>query len=205
VGEVKMSAAESAARIERRSAVVRDALNYAEQAHRGQKRRDGAFDFISHPIAVAGVLEGAGSPDEVIAAALLHDVVEATPLDVEDVERRFGDRVAHLVAVLTENESIPSYKERKGEHRDRVGQAGGGAAAIYAADKLCNVRELRRLYELEGEEISRRYPAPLDVRIQLWLEDLERLSHRSGEVPFLAELEVELHELRAERARRKRA
>jgi (p)ppGpp synthase/HD superfamily hydrolase len=193
-------------RVEKRSHLVRDAYECAEAAHRGQVRRGGASAFITHPISVAGVLEEARLGDEVIAAGLLHDIIEATPLDVEDIHRRFGEEVAQLVAVLTENESIPSYTERKREHRERVRKASSnGAAAIYAADKLCNVRELRRLYEWEGEQAAHRYPAPLDVRIQLWHQDLEMLSPRADELPFLDALELELHELRAQRADRKSA
>ena len=86
------------------------------------------------------------SADEVLAAALLHDVVEDSELEVEDIRERIGDRVAEIVAVLTDDERIESYRKRKGEHRARVEAAGPEALAIYAADKLTNVEMLRDAY-----------------------------------------------------------
>jgi (p)ppGpp synthase/HD superfamily hydrolase len=200
-----VSPIEFAARVEKRSPLIKEAFECAATAHKGKTRRAGASPFITHPVAVAGVIEESGMGEDVIAAALLHDVIEATPLDLEDVERRCGGRVAKLVAILTENESILSYEERKREHRNRVAEAPAEAAAIYAADKLCNVRELRRLYEREGEEVAHRYPASLDVRIALWQEDLKMLSSHRQEVPLVSDLELELHELQAQRSQNKAA
>ena len=86
-----------------------------------------------------------------LAAALLHDVVEDSELEVADVRERCGDRVAEIVEALTDDASIEPYEQRKREHRDRVAAAGHDAIAIYAADKLTNVSMLRRLLRADGE------------------------------------------------------
>ena len=94
---------------------------------------------IDHPAEVE-LLHDAGYDDEVVAAALLHDVIEDTDTDLTEVGDRFGPRVAELVCVMTEDASIEPYEERKAEHRARVSDHSARAAAIYAADKLAKTR-----------------------------------------------------------------
>src|SRR5262245_45595985 len=94
-----------------RSELVENALETARRAHAGQLRRgsDG-HPFIDHPMAVAEKLCGRYG-DEVLAAALLHDVVEKSAIEMPEVRSRFGDIVANLVEAMTEDESISSYEE----------------------------------------------------------------------------------------------
>jgi len=159
-----------------RSDLVRDALEIARQAHAGQLRRgsDGR-PYIEHPIAVAEALIEQRCGDEVLAAALLHDVVEKSDTVVAEVRERFGDTVANLVEALTEDETIPTYEERKQEHRWRVAKAGPDALAIFAADKLTNVMMLRDAYALIDEGVSEELAVPLDLKIYIWEADLEML------------------------------
>jgi GTP pyrophosphokinase len=159
-----------------RSDLVRDALELARRAHAGQLRRgsDGR-PFIEHPVAVAELLIEHRYEDEVVAAALLHDVVEKSETDAAEVRERFGDAVGDLVEALTEDETIPAYEERKEEHRWRVARAGPAALAIFAADKLTNVMMLRDAYELIAENVSEELAVSLDLKIYVWEADLEML------------------------------
>src|SRR5215208_6978868 len=134
------------------SALIRRALEMAEEAHAGQTRSgSGGMAYIHHPVAVAELLAANGRDERTVAAALLHDVVEDSEASVEEVAQRFGQAVAELVAALTEDDSIEPFERRKDEHRRRVEAAGGDALAVYAADKLSNVRVLRRSLAKEGE------------------------------------------------------
>ena len=111
-----------------RSALVRRAYEVASEAHAGQTRNaSGGRPYIDHPVAVAAQLVEHGFSDEVLAAALLHDVVEDSELEVPDIREAGGSRVAELVAVLSDDESLDSYEERKREHRERVEAAGPDA------------------------------------------------------------------------------
>src|SRR5829696_6747959 len=104
-----------------RSALVREALEVARQAHSGQVRGgSGGRPYIEHPVAVAECLAEQGFSEEVLAAGLLHDVVEDSELTVDEIRERFGKRVAELVDVLTDDASIEPYELRKREHRERV-------------------------------------------------------------------------------------
>ncbi|WP_291099410.1 MULTISPECIES: RelA/SpoT family protein [unclassified Flavobacterium] len=81
--------------------LIRKAFDVAMDAHKGQRRKSGEAYFF-HPIAVAKIVASEiGLGATAIAAALLHDVVEDTPITVQDIERMFGHKVAQLVEGLT--------------------------------------------------------------------------------------------------------
>ena len=181
------------------SDALREAFALASEAHYGQSRKDGESPYISHPVAVAERLAASGAGEAVITAALLHDVVEDSDLTVGEVVERFGVEVGELVAALTDDGTIADYEERKREHRARVEEAGPQAAAIYAADKLVNVRDLRSLYADLGEAAASRFNAPIDVRVDLWREDLEMLDRVVPRLRIVTELRAELSEFEAER------
>src|SRR4051794_3440696 len=69
---------------------TRRALEFAAARHSGQRRDADEAPFILHPLEVAQLLKGRGYPDHVIAAAVLHDVVEDTPVEFSELERQFG-------------------------------------------------------------------------------------------------------------------
>ena len=116
------------------SPLLRGAYALALEAHHGSRRR-GETD-IDHPVAVAEVLYEYGiSDEEVLAAAFLHDVIEDTDTDPDEIGARFGERVRDLVVTMTEDDEIEPYAARKAEHRRRVARD-RCVSAIYAADKL---------------------------------------------------------------------
>ncbi len=183
-----------------RSQLLRDALTLASEAHAGQIRNgSGGMPYLDHPIAVAELLASNGYGEVVLAAALLHDVVEESDTPIEDIRARFGEPVATLVAALTDPEQIEPYQQRKDAHRTQVSEAGPDALAIYAGDKLANIRALRRVYASEGETVGDQLKAPLDIKVAVWGADLELLARTTPELPFLTELEAQLAGLRADR------
>jgi len=189
-----------------RSDLVKEALETARRAHAGQLRRgsDGR-PYIDHPLAVAERLAQLHKSDEVLAAALLHDVVEKSEIEVAELRERFGDVVADLVDAMTEDETIPSYEERKEEHRKRVAQADPAVLAIFAADKITNVAMLREAYALIGESVSDELAVPLDLKIYIWEEDLEMLFDEAPETPLTTAFADEMVGLWGDRFRAVRA
>jgi (p)ppGpp synthase/HD superfamily hydrolase len=185
-----------------RSDLVKDALETARRAHAGQLRRgsDGR-PYIEHPLAVAEILAGQRYGDEVLAAALLHDVLEKSDMEASEIRERFGDRVADLVEALTEDETIDLYEERKHEHRWRVAKAGPDAMAIFAADKRTNVMTLREAYSLIEEGVSGELAVSLDLKIYVWELDLEMLFDEASEMPLTDEFADEMVGLWGDRFR----
>jgi HD domain len=190
-----------------RSALVRGALSVARRAHAGQTRHTGCGEipFIEHSLAVAELLAEQNYPDEVLAAGLLHDVLENSELSAEVLRGRFGEEVAELVEALTEDAAIEDYEERKGEHRERVAAAGSHARAIFAADKAANVAVLREAYTIVGEDVDEGLPVTLDAKILVWEFDLEMLFASSPGVPLVDRFADEMVGLWGQRAEGERA
>jgi guanosine-3',5'-bis(diphosphate) 3'-pyrophosphohydrolase len=184
-----------------RSELIADALETARRAHAGQTRRGSAdgFPYINHPLAVAEHLVEHRFSDDVLAAALLHDVVEKSDVEVGELRERFGEPVAGLVEALTEDETIEPYEDRKEEHRWRVAEAGPSALAIFAADKLTNVTMLRDAYALIGEGVSDELKVPLDLKIYVWEADLEMLFNEAPSLSLTDEFANEMVELWGDR------
>src|ERR687888_1137891 len=80
--------------------LITRAFRFAARAHEGQQRRSGE-DFVLHPWGAAKICAQLRLDDETIAAALLHDVVEDTEVEIADVREEFGDEVAKLVEGVT--------------------------------------------------------------------------------------------------------
>jgi (p)ppGpp synthase/HD superfamily hydrolase len=181
-----------------RSPLVRAALEKARTAHEGQVRNgSGGMPYVEHPERVAALLDERGYGDEVLAAALLHDVVEDSETTLDQVRELFGERVAGLVGALTDDESIDSYRERKAEHRERLAAGDEEALAIYATDKLTNARTLRASYAEEGDAVRDEFKVPLELKADIWEADLELLREKAPDLPFLDGLAAELSALRA--------
>lgn len=192
--------AEAQTRVEPRtdSELATAALRFARRAHLGQHRKQTHEQFVEHPIAVARLLVEAGFDDEVIVAAYLHDVVEKTEIGLPEIRERFGPAVAEVIDSLSEDEEIQGYAERKRALRRRVLQGGRTPILIYAADRVANMRDWHRVPPEDRRQIGIRLDTTLDERLELWREDLEELTRLDPELPFLAEMELELRELGAE-------
>jgi (p)ppGpp synthase/HD superfamily hydrolase len=169
--------------------VTRRALEFATARHRGQLRDADAAPFILHPLEVAHMLRGRDYPDDVIAAAVLHDIVEDTDVSTQELEQRFGRRVAAFVTAVSEPSPEGSYAERKARLRDQVSRAGSDAVAIYAADKVAKARELRL-------RVARDPRHPLDPdKLQHYRASLAMLETRLGSHPLVRQLRFELETL----------
>jgi guanosine-3',5'-bis(diphosphate) 3'-pyrophosphohydrolase len=180
------------------SEVATLALRFARRAHLGQYRKQTHEQFVEHPIAVARLLSERSYDGLVLAAAYLHDVTEKTEIGLEEIRERFGPEIASLIDGLSEDPAIADYGERKRTLRQRVLAAGPTPVAIYAADRVTNMRDWRRVAPEKRERIARRLNTTVEERLELWAEDLEELAGREPETPFLAEIEIELTALRAE-------
>ncbi len=89
----------------RPSELVKKALYFSEEAHIGQTRKSGE-PYIIHPILVSIIVSSISEDEAMVIAALLHDVVEDTKLNIEEIHAEFGEDVAHLVEGLTKIDKI---------------------------------------------------------------------------------------------------
>jgi (p)ppGpp synthase/HD superfamily hydrolase len=169
--------------------ITQRALEFAASRHRGQRREVDDAPFILHPLEVAQQLRGRGYPDRVVAAGVLHDVIEDTPVEFSELEARFGSDVATLVRAVSEPSGGGTYAERKARLRAAVAEAEADAVAVFAADKVVKTRELR--LGLVREPATQIDPDKLD---HYW-ESLALLERRLGHHPLVRQLRFELEAL----------
>src|SRR5438270_10454843 len=89
------------------------AIELAATAHRHQVRKGTDIPYITHPYVVGIMLAQIGCDEEVVAAGILHDTVEDTPLTLDDIRAQFGDRVASIVEGCSEPDKSASWEHRK--------------------------------------------------------------------------------------------
>ena len=181
--------------------VIERAYQMAADAHGEQKRRSGE-PYIIHPLAVAKILVELGMDTESVAAALLHDVVEDTDIEMAPIKKSFGNDVALLVGGVTKLGRIPysSKEEQQSENLRKMLLAMAQdirVVIIKLADRLHNARtfqyladEKRRYKALETMEIY----APIADRlgIRRIKEELEDISLRFLDPIAYAEIESQL-------------
>ena len=164
--------------------LIREAFEFAYQLHKGQYRKSGEA-YISHPVAVAGLLRELGGSAPMIAAGFLHDVVEDTEVTPEELEERFGSEVRQLVEGVTKLSKFKfsSKTERQAENFRRMFLAMAQdirVIVVKLADRLHNMRTLefmkedkQRTIALETREIFAPLANRLGIgRIKWELEDL---------------------------------
>lgn len=172
----------------------------ARRAHAGQTRGGGRMSYLEHPIRVAELLEKDGADEAMIAAALLHDVVEDSGFTVGDVVESFGVEVGELVAALTDDPAIADWEQRKVALREHVADAGPRAAAIYTADKIANLHDWRTVYAELGEGAVEHFKAPtIDARVRAWRADLEMVERVAPGLALLSRLRADLGAFESER------
>ena len=152
---------------------IQKAYQVARDAHEGQLRLTGA-PFIVHPTSVAMILAELGLDTVTLSAALLHDVVEDTPLSLEDIEQEFGSDVALIVDGVTKLDKI-GFHSREQAQAENVRKMMIAMAAdirvlfIKLADRLHNMRTLAPLP-----------PAKREQKATETLEIYAPLAHRLG-------------------------
>ncbi|MVA99819.1 HD domain-containing protein [Nitratireductor sp. CAU 1489] len=123
------------------------ALVFATTAHAavGQQRKYTGEPYIVHPIAVAEIVKSVPHTPEMIAAALLHDVVEDTLVTIEEIEAQFGAKVAELVGWLTDvsKPEDGNRAKRKAMDRDHIAKAPPEAKTIKLADLIDNTASIK--------------------------------------------------------------
>lgn len=126
--------------------LVGAALSYAVTHHRGQFRKDGITEYIVHPLGVAEMVYNAGGSEEMIIAALFHDILEDCECTEEEMREKWGDDVTDLVVALTNTskQDRPELNraQRKALDAERLATQPIEVHLIKLCDILYNVNDL---------------------------------------------------------------
>lgn len=156
-----------------------------------------------HPLEVASLLHDIGAPDHIIAAGVLHDVIEKTDTDTVELRARFGTPITRLVLAVSEDDRINGYTARKAALREQAAEAGREALMVLAADKISKVRELS-LEQARRRRRAQCAPASRDRRVAHYRHCLRLLEAHLSDSPLVAQLRAELEAITTRAASRPR-
>jgi len=186
------------------------AYRFAKSAHEGQVRKSGE-PFFAHALTVASILADLRLDVDTLIAAMVHDVVEDTPFELQDIRQRFGKDVAHMVDGVTKISGIRSVnlEARKAETYRKLVLAiaqDPRTVLIKLADRLHNMRTISYLKEDRQQDIAQE---TMDVYVPLanrfgiarikW--ELEDLSFKVLQPGRYFEIESGINQTRHERER----
>lgn len=181
---------------------IKAAFEYAKEAHKEQRRKSGE-PYIIHPISVARIAAEEMKLDaNSVMAAFLHDVVEDTPAEVADIERLFGEDVAHLVDVVTKKKKKEYNTSKQVDNYEQLLDSVHWdirALLVKIADRLHNMRTLSSMRPDKQMKIAGEtdyFYAPLANRLGLFhvKTDLENLAFKFRCFNEFTELEEALAE-----------
>ena len=161
-----------------------EALRFASKKHGGQTRKGTGVPYIAHLMGVASLVLEAGGDEDMAIAALLHDVVEdcgGAPM-LEEIRRRFGSRVAHIVDGCTDAYTSPKppWRERKEQYLKRLATEDSDTRLVSAADKLHNARAILTDYRESGESTWERFTGKREGTLWYYRQLVKEFSRGKG-------------------------
>ncbi|MDP3058456.1 MAG: HD domain-containing protein, partial [bacterium] len=188
--------------------LLEGAFQYAQQAHHGQVRESGE-DYIGHPLEVASILADIQMDLDTLCAALLHDVVEDTPVNIEAISKQFGPQVAKLVDGVTKLNKLDfkNKHEHQAENLRKMFLAMADdlrVILIKLADRVHNMRTLKFRPSLKQKVTAKEtldIYAPLAHRLGIsrYQWELEDLSFRFLEPDSYREIAEKVSSRRVDR------
>jgi (p)ppGpp synthase/HD superfamily hydrolase len=179
------------------SSLMERAWRIAGVAHAGQKRKATDIPYLVHPAAVALILQRSGFADEnLLAAAILHDVVEDTDWTLQQLADQFPPEVLQIVDVLTEKKHDEhgrkrAWAERKQEKLERIKQSSVDSRAVWLADKRHNL-ETMAFDHVDDPDFWSRFNAPKQQLLQSYRDGIEAARHGDPRLEHLAQECLEL-------------
>lgn len=180
--------------------LVSEAIAFAVKVHDGMRRKKSNVPYILHPLEAAVIVSTMTDDQNVIAGAVLHDVVEDTDITIEEIEEKFGKRVRELVESETENKrsefpANETWRIRKEESLEVLKNTSDiGVLMVWLGDKLANIRSIYRDLQQEGNAMWEKFNQK-DANEHAWyyfsiVKLTERLSHTSAWLEFKTIVEL---------------
>lgn len=140
------------------SSLLDRAIMFAVKAHANTERRGKGFPYIVHPLEAIEIVSTITSDQELLAAAVLHDVIEDTDCTEQTLRSEFGDRIADLVVsesdvYIGDESSEDSWHRRKHEAINRILNSSYDSKVVAMGDKLSNMRAIARDYARMGDSL----------------------------------------------------
>lgn len=173
--------------------IVEQAAQIAVQAHRDQVRKTDGSPYIVHPFMCVLKLTRHGFSATVIAAALVHDVLEDTEVTEDALRTALGDTVADIVCAVSEDKSLV-WEERKKQYIETIRTAPIEVKAVSVADKIHNTESMLAAYREQGQMFWTKFNRGRDE--QLWFLEALIDTYKTGwDHPLINEYEQLIKQL----------
>jgi (p)ppGpp synthase/HD superfamily hydrolase len=178
------------------------ALRLAIDAHQGQVRKSDGSPYVVHPIMCAMMLTRHGFGEEVVAAALVHDVLEDTGVTEAVLREALGDTVTDIVMSVTEDQSVEwrddkdGWQKRKQAYIDMVRVGSESVKAVSIVDKIHNAQSLLDAHVVQGPALWSKFNKGKETK--LWFEEsMLAMFRESWDHPLIEEYAVLVEKMRA--------
>lgn len=155
------------------TSLVDKAISFATKAHANTERRGHQSPYVLHVFEAASIVETMTRDPEILAAAILHDVIEDTDSSIEEIREQFGERVAAIVQ--GETTEVPfgqteteSWHDRKSSGIKSIANAPREAKIVALGDKLSNIRAIYHDFNKVGEKVFEKFHAPDPIKDNRW-------------------------------------
>lgn len=175
------------------------AIATASRAHDGHYRKASGVPYISHPVSVMLIAASMTNDEDVLIAALFHDVFEDVPDHYSRAEmtEEFGPRVVKIVDGVTKDSSLPTWKERADAYLAQLARGCDECLIVAAADKYHNLSQTLADLDHDGDTMWQRFNST--PRQQLWWYSQVRevIANRLPNLSILAELDTLIQQLKS--------
>lgn len=149
--------------------IEKKAKQFAYEAHKGMKRKGKDTPFTYHLELVNKILKTLTTDDEILAAGWLHDVIEDTPITLDELKKEFNSKICYYVDLETEDKSLP-WKDRKLKQIEELRRNNFEVALIAYADKMANMTEMFDDYKIIKDELWQRFNRGKEKQYWYYLE-----------------------------------
>ena len=169
----------------------------ASRAHDGHYRKGSGVPYISHPMAVMLIAASVTNDEDVLLAALFHDILEDVPENYSraEMEDEFGPRVVEIVEGVTKDSSLPSWQERADAYLEQLSRGSAESIIVAAADKFHNLSQTLEDLDRNGHALWKRFRSTPSQQLWWYTNVRNVVAERLPDMPLLDDLDVLIERL----------
>lgn len=169
----------------------------ASRAHDGHYRKGSGVPYISHPMSVMLIAASVTNDEDVLLAALFHDILEDVPENYSraEMEDEFGPRVVEIVEGVTKDSSLPSWQERADAYLEQLSHGSEESLIVAAADKFHNLSQTLEDLDRDGHALWERFRSTPSQQLWWYTSVRNVIAERLPDMPLLADLSVLIERL----------
>jgi len=174
---------------------LKEAIYFASEKHKDQKRKILGYPYISHPLSVMYIASNHTKDEDVLISAILHDTVEDTDTSLDDIENKFCKQIRDIVDLLTEDKSISDKRIRKQKQLKRFEGANHEVLLIKLADIINNFCDISIVLEnYPAEEYLKVFGGNIKIKIIDFENRINVIEKAWTDNPLLSEAKYRLEE-----------